>query len=295
MKKFFVAAFAAIAALTFSACGNKAPKANLDSDVDTLSYAIGMTQSQGLDEYLAERLGVDSTYQEDFIKGLIEGANAGDDKQKAAYYAGVQIGQQIANQMVKGINYQIFGEDSTKTISMKNFLAGFLAGYKKDNGAMKQEDADKVVNAMMEKINQKRMAEQAKEMEKTYAKEKAMGEQYLADNAKKEGVTVLPSGVQYKVLKEGNGAKPTADQTVVVNYELRLIDGTVVESSFDKEPATFPLSSVIPGWTEALQLMPVGSVWEITIPQDKAYGPQGKGAIKPFSTLIFKVELLEVK
>ena len=126
MKKFTFMALAAIAAISISSCGNKTPKADLKSDIDTLSYAIGMAQSNGLSQYLVERMGVDSTYVDDFIKGLNEGVSAGDDKKKAAYYAGIQIGQQISNQMIKGINHEIYGEDSTKTISLKNFLAGFI-------------------------------------------------------------------------------------------------------------------------------------------------------------------------
>ena len=109
MKKFTFMALAAIAAISISSCGNKTPKADLKSDIDTLSYAIGMAQSNGLSQYLVERMGVDSTYVDDFIKGLNEGVSAGDDKKKAAYYAGIQIGQQISNQMIKGINHEIFG------------------------------------------------------------------------------------------------------------------------------------------------------------------------------------------
>ena len=124
MKKLTFMAAMAIAAATMTSCGNGTPKADLRSDVDSVSYAIGMAQTQGLKEYLVERLGVDTAYIGEFIKGLNEGANAGDNKKKAAYYAGIQIGQQISNQMVKGINHELFGDDSTKTISMKNFMAG---------------------------------------------------------------------------------------------------------------------------------------------------------------------------
>ena len=141
MKKFTFAALAAVSAVMMFACGNGTPKANLKSDVDTVSYAIGMAQTQGLKEYLVGRLGVDTTYMDEFIKGLNEGANAGDDKKKAAYYAGIQIGQQISNQMVKGINHELFGEDSTKTISLKNFMAGFVAGTTGKGGLMTVDSA----------------------------------------------------------------------------------------------------------------------------------------------------------
>ena len=111
MKKLTFMAASAIAAMSIMSCGNSTPKANLKSDVDSMSYAIGMAQTQGLKEYLVGRMGVDTTYMKEFIKGLNEGANAGDDKKKAAYYAGIQIGQQISNQMVMGINHEVFGDD----------------------------------------------------------------------------------------------------------------------------------------------------------------------------------------
>ena len=137
MRKLTFAAIAAVlTVVVYASCGNGTPKANLRSDVDTVSYAIGMAQTQGLKDYLVGRLGVDTAYMDEFIKGLNEGANAGDDKKKAAYYAGIQIGQQISNQMVKGINHELFGEDSTKTISLKNFMAGFISGTTGKGGLM---------------------------------------------------------------------------------------------------------------------------------------------------------------
>lgn len=296
MKKIIIAAFTAVVAMAFTACGEKAPKANLDSDIDSLSYAIGMLQSQGLSDYLKQQFDIDSTYSDEFIKGVIEGANAGDNKKQAAYYAGIQIGQQISNQMVKGINYQVFGEDSTKTISMKNFLSGFLCGYKGKTGSIDPEKAQALVEATFQKLQQARQEEQAKKMEEQFGENKKAGEKFLAENKTKEGVITLPSGVQYKIVKAGTGAKPTASDRVKVKYEGKLIDGTVFDSTAKHggEPAEFPVGGVIPGWTEALQLMPVGSVWEVYIPQDKAYGAADRDPIKPFSALIFTVELLEI-
>ena len=125
MKKTAFIAAAGLAALIAS-CTSSTPKANMKNDVDSLSYSIGMAQTQGLKPYLVNRLGVDTTYLSEFIKGLNEGANAGDDKKKVAYYAGINIGQQISQQMVKGINYEVFGNDSTQTISLQNFMAGFI-------------------------------------------------------------------------------------------------------------------------------------------------------------------------
>jgi len=289
MKKFTFAAIAAVAAVMMYSCGNGTPKANLKSDIDTVSYAIGMAQTQGLKDYLVGRLGVDTAYMDEFIKGLNEGANAGDDKKRAAYFAGIQIGQQISNQMVKGINHELFGEDSTKTISLKNFMAGFVAGTTGKGGLMTVDSAAQMAQDMMRAIK-------AKNMEKEFGPNKVAGEKFLADNAKKEGVKVLESGVQYKVLKEGTGIMPKDTSLVKVHYEGKTIDGKVFDSTYKRnQPADFRANQVIKGWTDALVHMPAGSVWEVYIPQELAYGERQQGAdIKPFSMLIFKIELLEV-
>ena len=289
MKKFtFVAAMAFAAASFVTSCGNStSSKPNLKNDVDTLSYAMGMAQTQGLKQYLAQ-MEIDTTYMDAFIKGLNEGANAGDDKKKAAYYMGIQIGQQISNRMVKGINHELFGEDSTKTISLKNFMAGFVQGVKGKKGLMTVEQAGQVAQMKM-------MAIKAKNMEEQYGPLKKKGEEWMAANAKKAGVKTLPSGVQYKVIKEGSGAMPKDTSTVKVNYEGRLIDGTVFDSSYKRgEAVTLRANQVIKGWTEALVHMPAGSVWEVYIPQELAYGDREQGQIKPYSPLVFKIELISV-
>ena len=288
MKKIMFVAAMAIAAATFTGCGNSTPKASLKSDVDTLSYAIGMAQTQGLKEYLVGSLDVDTAYMAEFIKGLNEGANAGDNKKKAAYYAGIQIGQQISNRMVKGINHEIFGEDSTKTISLKNFMAGFISGTTGKGGLMTVDSAQHVAQTMMQAIK-------ARELEKTYGPNKEAGEKFLAENAKKDGVKTLPSGVQYKVIKEGTGAIPADTSLVKVHYEGKTIDGNVFDSSYKRgEPINLRCNQTIKGWTDAMVHMPAGSTWEVYIPQDLAYGEREQGDIKPFSVLIFKIELLEV-
>ena len=288
MKKLSIVAVMAIVAAGFTACGNGTPKASLKSDVDSMSYAIGMAQTNGLKEYLVDRLGVDTAYMGEFIKGLNEGVNAGDSKKKAAYYAGIQIGQQIANQMVKGINHEVFGEDSTKTISMKNFMAGFIRGTTGKGGLMNMVDAQNVAQSKMQEIK-------AREMEKTYGPNKEEGEKFMAANAKKDGVKTLPSGVQYKVIKEGAGAIPADTSLVKVHYEGRLLNDSVFDSSYKRgEPVTLRCNQTIKGWTDAMVHMPAGSVWEVYIPQDLAYGEREQGMIKPFSVLVFKIELLEV-
>lgn len=289
MRKLTLAAVVAVVAVILGSCGNSTPKANLKNDVDTVSYAIGMAQTQGLKEYLVRSLGVDTAYMSEFIKGLNEGANAGDDKKRAAYYAGIQIGQQISNQMVKGINYQLFGDDSTKTISLKNFMAGFISGTTGKKGIFTVEQAQQVAQVKMEAIK-------AKAMEKQYGANKKAGEDFMAKYAKGADVKKLPNGVLYKVIKEGTGEMPKDTSTVKVQYEGKLIDGKVFDSSYSrKEPVTLRANQVIPGWTEALTHMPVGSTWEVVIPQDKAYGSREQGMIKPFSVLVFKIELLGVE
>ena len=289
MKKFFSVALVAAAVATMMSCGNN-PKPSLKTDVDTLSYAIGMSQSQGLMDYLSNAKGVDTTYIAEFLQGVNDGANSADDKKKAAYLAGVEIGQQIANNMMKGLNYNLFGEDSTQTVSLNNLLAGFVSGVTGKNSKMTVAEADSTAEVLFQRIK-------AKSQEKQFGANKAEGEKFLADNAKKEGVKTLPCGVQYKVLKEGNGAMPADTSIVVVNYEGKLVDGTVFDSNKNHggEPATFRVGQVIKGWQEALKAMPVGSEWEIYIPQELAYGANQQGNIPPFSTLIFKVELVEVK
>ena len=287
MKK--VSIFMAIAAAaSLASCTAQAPKANLKSDLDSLSYSIGMAQTQGLKGYLTGRLDVDTAYMADFIKGLNEGANK-TSKKDIAYMAGLQIGQQISNQMMKGINQELFAGDSTKTISKDNFMAGFIAGTLEKGGVMTMEAAQEYTRTAMETIK-------AKAMEEKYADNKAAGEKFLAENKTKEGVKTTESGLQYKVITEGKGEIPADTCKVKVNYKGTLIDGTEFDSSYKRnEPATFRANQVIKGWTEALTMMPVGSKWELYIPQELAYGSRESGQIKPFSTLIFEVELVGIE
>ena len=287
MKK--VSIFMAIAAATsLASCTAQAPKANLKTELDSLSYSIGMAQTQGLKGYLTGRLDVDTTYMAEFIKGLNEGANK-TSKKDIAYMAGLQIGQQISNQMMKGINHELFGNDSVKTISKENFLAGFIAGTLEKGGLMTMEQAQTYTQTAMEAIK-------AKAMEEKYADNKAAGEKFLAENKTKEGVKTTPSGLQYKIITEGKGEIPADTCKVKVNYKGTLIDGTEFDSSYKRnEPATFRANQVIKGWTEALTMMPVGSKWELYIPQELAYGSRESGQIKPFSTLIFEVELVGIE
>ena len=287
MKKLSFIFVVAIAAIIAS-CGNGTPKADLKSDVDTLSYAIGMAQTQGLKEYLSH-MGVDSAYMDQFIKGLNEGANAGDDKKKTAYFMGIQIGQQISQQMMKGINYELCGEDSTQTISLKNFMAGFVSGTLEEGGLMTMEEAQATAR-------QKQADIKKAQMEKKYGPWKQENEEFMAKIAKTEGLNKLENGVYYEVIEEGKGEIPADTSMVKVNYEGKLINDTVFDSSYKRnEPTSFRCNQVIPGWTNALTHMPVGSKWKVYIPQDQAYGDREAGQIKPFSALVFTIELLGIE
>lgn len=290
MKTLKTLAIMATAALTFSACGNSsAPRADLKTDIDSMSYAIGLLQSQYVRQAIQQGQVIDTTYIDDFVKGINEGVNAGDDKKKAAYIMGLQVGQQLSTQLVKGVNQQVFGDDSTKTISLKNLLAGFITGATGKTGLMTPEIANQVAQSKMEQIKSATMTKQ-------YGANKVAGEKWLAANKKKSGVVTLPSGLQYKVIKEGKGAIPADTTTVKVQYEGRTIDGKVFESSYKNGngPVSMVPAQMIPGWTQALTRMPEGSIWEVYIPQQLAYKERQAGNIKPFSTLIFKIELVKV-
>ena len=291
MKKVtFMMTLAAAAALaSFTA---QAPKANLSTDIDSLSYAIGMARTEGLDQFLMQQ-GIDSTQMAEFIKGFNEGA-AKIDKKDVAYMTGLQVGQMVSKQWVEGFNQQIFGNDSTQSLSRENLLAGFIAGVV-GKGQMDKMFAQGYMQSQMEVVREKALKKQ-------YADVIAEGEKFLAENKAKEGVVTTESGLQYKILTKGTGEIPADTSYVQVNYKGTLIDGTEFDSSYKRkdkdgksQPATFRANQVIKGWTEALTMMPVGSKWELYIPYDLAYGSRATGAdIKPFSTLIFEVELVGI-
>lgn len=288
MKKLAIVAAMAMAITSFTACGNQTKKGGLKTDVDSLSYAIGMEQSQGIQQYL-QQLGVDSTYLDEFVKGLEAGANSNDDKKKTAYNAGVAAGMQMSMMVKKGINQQLFGKDSTKSVSMKQLIAGFKAGVKGKGGLMTIEQAQTAERTIVPRI-------QSQVAEKTYGANKKKSEAFMAKIAKQPGIKKLGKGVYYKVEKEGTGAIPTASQTVKIEYEGRTIDGKVFDSTKDKGAVAMPVGGVIPGFTEALTHMPVGSTWEIYIPYDAAYGSrQMSQDIVPFSALTFKVTLVSIE
>ena len=288
MKKFGIFA-AIVAAFGLASCTSQAPKAVLNNEIDSLSYMMGISNTEGLEQYLTMQMGVDTTYMADFIKGVKEGigmSTAND----PAYIAGLQIGRQVGNEIVERINQSLFKNDSTISLNKNNFIAGFLGALDKKSNMPTKKEAMEYVDTHVKAI-------EAKALEAKYGENKAAGEKFLAENATKEGVKTTESGLQYKVIKQGKGAVPTTNNTVKVHYKGTLIDGTEFDSSYSRnEPSSFPVTGVIKGWTEALTMMPVGSKWELYIPQELAYGSrnQAQGKIKPFSALVFEVELLEI-
>lgn len=286
MKKLSFLAAVAIAA-GFASCSAPSPKADFENNVDSLSYAIGMAGTEGLEQYFMQQ-GIDSAHVADFVKGFNEGASKQGPKD-IAYVLGLQVGLTVGNQWVEGYNRQIFGNDSTMSLNRDNLLAGFVDGVVGREKVMTKMEAAAYRRTEMEAAREKAVAVQ-------FADNKAAGEKFLAENKTKEGVQTTASGLQYKIIKKGNGAVPADTSRVEVNYRGTLIDGTEFESSYKrKKPATFLANRVIKGWTEALTMMPVGSKWELYIPYELAYGSRQSGKIKPFSALIFEVELLGIK
>lgn len=287
MKKILLmaAAVATTAVMTISCDGGNG--ASLKDGVDSMAYNLGLAQSQGLKQVMTMQLGVDSAYMDDFIKGLKEGALNEADPKKDAYFKGVEMGKRI-QEMSKGLSQEVYAGDTTKSVNTKNILAGLIAGMKGTD----KTDPEEAFNKFNEQLEPIRTAN----IEKQYGENKKAGEKYLAENKKKEGVKTTASGLQYKVLVEGDGAMPSDTATLKVNYEGKLIDGTKFDSSYDRgEPITINMAhpGVIPGWVEVLKLMPAGSKWEVTIPQQLGYGSNDQGVIKPFSTLVFTIEVLK--
>jgi len=200
-------------------------------------------------------------------------------KEKVSYSIGINIGK---NMKMQGLD-----------IDQGFFTQGLKDGLNNAKTAMSDKDMEATMKTFSQEMTTKMQAKQKSDGEKN----SKAGEAFLAANKKKDGVITLPSGLQYKILKAGTGAKPTASQTVTCNYRGTLIDGTEFDSSYKRgEPAEFPVGQVIKGWVEALQLMPVGSKWQLFIPSDLAYGPNGQGpVIGPNAVLIFDIELLSIK
>lgn len=199
---------------------------------------------------------------------------------KLSYALGIGIGSQLAGMGAKELNIDDFAQ------AIKDVISG---------SELKVDNAE--AQTLVQNFFQEQEAKQQAAAAEAGKVAKAAGEAFLAENGKKDGVVTLPSGLQYQVLKEGDGKKPSATDQVVCHYEGTLIDGTVFDSSYQRnQPATFGLNQVIPGWTEGVQLMQEGAKYRFFIPYKLAYGERGAGAqIPPFATLVFDVELIEVK
>lgn len=261
----------------------------LTSDGDSVAHLFGLAQSNGLRQYLTMQLGVDTAYLAQFCNGVMDRVSLDPkDKAAAAYNAGTQIGSQVIN-MADGFSKDYYAAEPGKKADAKIVAHGILAGLL-GQGEMSAEEAGPKFQTIM-------TARQNANKEALYGANREAGQKFLEENKTKEGVVTLPSGLQYKIITAGNGDKPKATDKVSVNYEGTLIDGTVFDSSIKRgKPASFQVNQVIKGWTEALQLMPVGSKWELYIPYDLAYGDRETGReIKPYSMLIFSVELLGIE
>ena len=295
MKKYIL--FALCACITLGAGAakktNKKKKATepvevVDTiSVDTFSYHFGRANSNGLKNYLAQRMGVDTTYVADFLKGFEQGELTEADKREKARLAGIEIRQQVETQVYPQASKQV--NDSTEVLNKKLFVQGFRDGFSGLNATIPMDSTQTLVKKQMEYYHKTAM-------EKKFGANHIAGEEFFKTNAKKDSVKTTPSGLQYKILTVGTGAVPTKEDKVKVNYEGHLIDGTEFDSSYKRnKPVTFPVGQFIAGWTEALCMMPVGSKWMLYVPQELAYKDREQSKIPPFSCLIFTVELLEIE
>jgi FKBP-type peptidyl-prolyl cis-trans isomerase FklB len=264
---------------SLSSCQNQ-KTVSLKTQLDSLNYAFGVLNGPQVKAYSLQ--GDTSTKAvEAFIKGFEKGMGS-DDKHLAQYATGLNIGAALKKQAKAGL----LG-DSSLTMNLELIKAGLFAAMKEKGIQMKPEVAEAFFRATMQKY-------QRAKMKKQYGANLEAGQKFLAENKTKPGVKTLPDGLQYQVLKEGKGPMPKGTDNVQVNYKGSLIDGTVFDSNEGKAPVTFQVDQVIKGWTEALEMMPVGSKWRIFVPADLAYQDQDRGAIKPFSTLIFDIELVGI-
>ena len=266
----------------------KAPVEVVDTvSADIFSFHIGRANTNGLKQYLMQRMEVEEAYMDAFLEGFDVGEMGEAEKRMKARLAGMEIRSQVEQQVMPGISKQM--NDSVNLLNNTEFLRGFRAG-------IKGEEVPGVSMDSTQTLVQKQMAYYTNtNLERKYGANRKAGEEFLKANGKKKDVVTLPSGLQYKVITKGEGEIPTATQKVKVHYRGTLIDGTEFDSSYKRnQPATFGCNQVIKGWTEALTMMPVGSKWELYIPYQLAYGDRESGGIPPFSCLLFEVELLEI-
>lgn len=257
-------------------------------NINDFSFHMGRANTQGLKQYLVQRMGIDTTYMTDFLEGFEAARMTETDKRMKARLAGMEIRQQVENQVMPQINMQI--DDTQERLNRAEFTRGFRAG-------IAGEEVPGISMDSTQLLVQKNMDYYRKaQMERKYGANRIAGEDFLKENAKRKEVKTTPSGLQYEVLTAGTGDIPNQADRVKVNYQGTLIDGTEFDSSYKRgQPATFGCSQVIKGWTEALTMMPVGSKWKLYIPQELAYGERESGKIPPYSALIFEVELLSIE
>ncbi len=257
---------------------------SLTSGNDSTSYVAGLAATLGLIDYLQQSMDLDTAFMADFKQGFYDAMERGTDPKYVAYNAGVQIFSQVQKQIFPR-DAQFF-ESTPDSLNQQLYYRGFVDGAMGDSTVMKTEAATEFMAERREAVEKKK--------NEAYIAENTS---WLAENAKKEGVQTTASGLQYKIITEGSGKVATLGDNVTVKYEGRMIDGTVFDSSYKRNPDTtsFRPEQVIKGWTEALCMMPEGSKWELYIPQELGYGQRKAGQIKPFSTLIFTVEVVKVE
>ena len=299
MKKVVLLALAVVAGASFCTVDAKKKKKEvveekpvavpvvLNNGSDSVSYAAGMAITNGLMPFLKQQHGLDSTNIGTFIKAFEEAINAEDSPEAKARIAGAEIANQVRSRMLPGISGDF--KDSPDSIIPNIFYRGFIDAMKQDSTHFKQAAAE-------EFFKKKQEEDKKAKDEKLYGANREAGIKFLKENAQKEGVITTASGLQYKILVQGDGQVPQRTDKVQVHYEGRLVDGTVFDASkkHGDKPLEFRADQVIKGWTEALTMMPVGSKWQLFIPQELAYGERNSGTIKPYSTLIFDVELVGI-
>ncbi|MEI6554791.1 MAG: FKBP-type peptidyl-prolyl cis-trans isomerase [Paludibacter sp.] len=286
MKKLnIILAVVLVAAVAFTSCNsNKVSLPTLKTQNDSLNYAFGLANGDGIKNYYIKG---DSAKKaiEQLMAGVNEGMKGKVEKENTELAElGTKIGTALKEQNKTGLM-----GDSTLKVDIKIIKQGLVNGLRGSKVQMTVKDGQEYLQKTMTAL-------QDKKMEKLYGANKEAGIKFLAENAKKPGVITTASGLQYQVIKKGTGAIPTDNDRVKVHYHGTLINDTVFDSSIQrKEPAVFPVNQVIKGWTEALKLMPVGSKYKVWVPQQLAYGAADRGKIKPFSALIFEVELLSIE